>query len=192
VGSPEKDGRIWRLVLPTNLVKRGLSLQNRFIYGLIIGELNMRSSDFCLMALVVLSAVMLLIPCNFQAQAAPEGSYYKLEWEKLVKELNLPPKKAAEFQAIGAKYSETRESLIEKLKKNEADLEKVVGEPKPDEAKIKELVPMIIAEHNQLFESFRMQRQEEMTLLTPLQQAKYLLALKKWHEENLETAKAAK
>jgi Spy/CpxP family protein refolding chaperone len=152
----------------------------------------MKSNDFWLMALGLLMAAMLLTPGNCQAQAEPAGSHYKLEWEKLVKELNLTPERAAEFQALGAKYSQTRKALIEKLKKNESDLEKAVAGPKPDEVKIKELVPVIIADHNQLFESFKAQRQEEMTLLTPLQQAKYLLALKKWHEENRGTAKAAK
>lgn len=152
----------------------------------------MKSNDFWLMALVLLMAAMLLTPGNCQAQAEPADSQYKLEWEKLVKELNLTPEKAAEFQAAGAKYSQTRKELIEKLKKNETDLEKAVAGPKPDEVKIKELVPVIISDHNHLFESFKAQRQEEMNLLNPLQQAKYLLALKKWHEENCEPGKAAK
>ncbi len=152
----------------------------------------MKRNDYWLMALVLLLAAMLPIPGNCQAQAKPAGSHYKLEWDKLAKELNLTPEKAAEFQAVGAKYSQIRKDLIEKLQKNETDLEKAVAGPKPDEVKIKELVPVIIADHNQLFESFKAQRQEEMTLLTPLQQAKYLLELKKWHEENRGTAKAAK
>ena len=151
----------------------------------------MQTHDFWRLTLVLLVAAMLLIPGNCQAQSDPAGSRYKLEWEKFLKELNLPPEKAAQFQELGAKYSQTRENLIEKLQKNEADLEKAVAGPKPDEVKIKELVPVIIAGHDQLFESFKMQRQEEMTLLTPLQQAKYLLALKKWHEENCRTAEAA-
>jgi Spy/CpxP family protein refolding chaperone len=152
----------------------------------------MKSNGFWLMALVLLMAAMLLTPGNYQAQAQPAGSRHKLEWEKLVKELNLTPDKAAEFQALGAKYSETRKAFIEKMKQDETDLEQAVAGPTPDEVKIKELVPVIISDHNQLFESFKAQRQEEMTLLTPLQQAKYLLALKKWHEEQCEPAKAAK
>lgn len=152
----------------------------------------MKRNDFWLMVLVLLMAAMLLTPGNRQAQAEPPGSRHKLDWEKLVKELNMTPEKAAEFQAVGAKYSQTRKNLIEKLKNNETDLEKAVASPKPDLGKIKELVPVIIADHNQLFESFKAQRQEEMTLLTPLQQAKYLLALKKWHEEHRGTTKAAK
>jgi Spy/CpxP family protein refolding chaperone len=152
----------------------------------------MKHNDFWRLALVLLMAAMLLTPGTGQAQSEPAGGHYKLEWEKLVKELNLTPKKAAEFQAIGAKYSQTRQGLIETLKNNEAELEKAVATPQPDEAKINKLVPEIISGHNQLFESFKVQRQEEMTLLTPVQQAKYLLALKKWHEENCGTAPPAK
>ena len=150
----------------------------------------MENKDFWRMGMVLLTAAMFLTSGFGQAWAG--RGHYKLEWEKLEKELNLTPQKAGEFQAVGAKYTETRKDLIAKLKKDEADLEIAVTGPKPDEARIKELVPMIIADHNQLFESFKAQRQEEMALLTPLQQAKYLLALRKWHEENRGKGKTAK
>lgn len=152
----------------------------------------MKSSVFWILALILLGAALLLPPGSCQAQAKSGGRHYKLDWEDLVKDLNLTPKKAAEFQAVGAKYSQLRQAIIAKLNKNEADLEKAVAGPKPDEAKIKALVPVIIADHNQLFESFKVQRQEEMALLTPLQQAKYLLALKKWYEQHRKSAQAAK
>jgi Spy/CpxP family protein refolding chaperone len=145
----------------------------------------MKSNDFWRMSLGLLMVVMLLAPGHSQAQAGPTKGDYKLEWEKLVKELNLTPQKAAEFQAVGAKYSQIRKGIIESLRKNENDLEKAVAAPQANEAKIEKLVPLIIADHNQLFESFKLQRQEEMALLTPLQQAQYLLALKKWHEKKL-------
>jgi Spy/CpxP family protein refolding chaperone len=119
----------------------------------------MKSKDFWRPGLALLLTAMLLIPGIGQAQAEPAAGHYKLEWEKLVKELNLTPEKAEEFQAIGARYLQTRKDLIEKLKKDESDLEKAVAAPQPDEAKIKELVPVIIAGHNQLFESFKAQRQ---------------------------------
>jgi Spy/CpxP family protein refolding chaperone len=151
----------------------------------------MNSNRFWLIASVLLMALMLLTAGNRPAPAEPAGRHYKLEWQKLAKELDLSSKQDAAFQAVGAKYSQTRKALIEKLQKNETDLEKAVSGPKPDMNRVKKLVPGIIADHNQLFESFKLQRQEEMSLLTPLQQAKYLLALKKWHEENRGTAKAA-
>jgi Spy/CpxP family protein refolding chaperone len=152
----------------------------------------MKSKCFWFLALMPLMTVLVLTSSFRPTQAEPAGGRYKLEWQKLEKELNLTSKKAAEFQAVGAKYSQIRKALIEKLKKNETALEKAVAAPKPDMAKIKELVPTIIADHNQLFESFKLQREDEMSLLTPLQRAKYLLALKKWHEENRGTVKATK
>ena len=152
----------------------------------------MNSNRFWFIAPVLLMALMLLTAGIRPAPAEPAGKHYKLEWQKLEKGLDLSPKKAAEFQAVGTKYSQIRKALIEKLQKNETDLEKAVSGPKPEMNKVKELVPVIIADHNQLFESFKLQRQEEMSLLTPWQQAKYLLALKKWHEENRGTAKTAK
>ncbi len=152
----------------------------------------MKENNLWRMGLGLLMAAMLLTPGNCPAQPQSPGSHYRLDWEKLAKELDLTSEKAGQFQAIGAKYSQTRESLVEKLQKNETDLEKAVAGPNIDEVKIRELVPMVIADHNQLFESLKMQRQEEMTLLTPVQQAKYLLALKKWHEENCGPAKTAK
>ena len=151
----------------------------------------MNINRFWLMVSALLMMVM-LIAGNRPALAEPAGNQYKLEWQKLEKELNLSSSQAAKFQAVGAKYSQVRKSLIEKLKKNETALGKAVAAPKPDMAKIKELVPTIIADHNQLFESFKLQREDEMSLLTPLQQAKYLLALKKWHEENRGAVKANK
>jgi Spy/CpxP family protein refolding chaperone len=144
------------------------------------------------MTLGLMIVFIFLSLMSYQAKAEPTNPRYKPEWGQLVKTLNLTPEKASEFQAIGAKYSQIRQSLIEKLKKNESDLEQAVNSPKPDMAKIDELVPMIIADHNQLFESFKAQRQEEMAILDPLQRAKYLLALKKWHDENRESPKPGK
>lgn len=54
--------------------------------------------------------------------------------------------------------------------------------PQPDGIKITGLVATITADHNRLWETFRAQRQEEMALLTPMQQGKFM-ALKKWHQE---------
>ena len=151
----------------------------------------MKSNDFWRLASGLVIAAIFLAPFNFQAQAEPASAQYR-EWEKLIKELNLTPEKAAEFQARGAKFAQIREGLIENLGQNESDLEKAIAATQPDEAKIEKLVPLIISEHNQLFESFKEQRQEEMAILTPLQRGKYLLALKKWHAENCELVKTAK
>ena len=76
-------------------------------------------------------------------------------------------------------------TYCERLRQNENDLETALAAPQPDENKISHLVNALIAAHDQLFETFKSQRQEEMALLTPVQRGKFLLALKKWHEERL-------
>lgn len=103
--------------------------------------------------------------------------------EKLIKELNLTPEKAKEFQAVGEKYARSRKDLVERIKKNESELEQALAAAKPDEGKIKVLAAAISADHSKLFETFKAQRQEELHLLPPLQQGKIILALKRWHEE---------
>ena len=42
---------------------------------------------------------------------------------------------------------------------------------------------VITSDHANLLETFKVQRQAEMALLTPVQQGKFLMTLKKWHEE---------
>ncbi len=102
---------------------------------------------------------------------------------ELVKELNLSPDKAKEFLAVGEKYHQVREEVIGKIKKGEDDLKTALAAPQPDEGKINQIVSALIADHDQLFETFKAQRHEEMALLTPLQRGKFLMALKKWHDE---------
>jgi Spy/CpxP family protein refolding chaperone len=141
-----------------------------------------RKTDFCLMWLGLLLVVALLAPSLGQAKEEREGSYSEMQ-QKLVKELNLTPDKAKEFQAVGEKYDKSREELIERIEKIESELEKALAAPQPDEGKINELVAAAAAEHDKLFATLKTQRQDEMALLTPVQRGKFLIALKKWHQE---------
>jgi Spy/CpxP family protein refolding chaperone len=144
-----------------------------------------RKTDFCLMWLGLLLLVALLAPSLGQAQEKREGSYSELQ-QKLVKELNLTPDKAKEFQAVGQKYDQSRLELIGKIEKNDSELEKALAAPQPDAGKINELLAAAIAGQDKLFATFKAQRQEEMALLTPVQKGKFLIALKKWHHEERE------
>ncbi len=107
----------------------------------------------------------------------------QMQRDQLVKELNLSPDKAKEFLAVGEKYHQTREEIIARIKKGEIDLETALAAPQPDDGKINQVVNGLIADHDQLFATFRTQRNEEMALLTPMQRGKFLMALKKWHDE---------
>jgi hypothetical protein len=141
-----------------------------------------KKTDFWLMGLGILLLALFLAPGLSQAKEERWG----IEREKLVKELNLAPEKAKEFLAVGEKYDQIRKEIIDRLKKNEGELGKALAEPKPEEAKVKESVAAVTADHDQLFETFKAQRQEETTMLTPVQQGKFIMALKKWHEEMCE------
>ena len=141
--------------------------------------------DFWLMWVGLLLVVALLAPSLGQAQEKREGGYSELQ-QKLVKELNLTPDRAKEFQAVGQKYEQSRVEVIGRIEANDSELEKAVTAPQPDAAKINELVAAAIAGQDKLFETFKAQRQEEMALLTPLQKGKFLIALKKWHHEERE------
>jgi len=141
-----------------------------------------KRTDFWLVCLGLLLAVALLTPGLGQAGEERGGSPGRYN-EKLAKDLNLTPEKAKEFQVVGEKYDQSREEIIERMRNNESELEKALAVTQPDEAKIKELVAAIAAGHDKLVDTFKAQRREEMLLLTPVQQGKFLMALKKWHEE---------
>jgi Spy/CpxP family protein refolding chaperone len=131
----------------------------------------------------LLAVMALLVLGPGQARGEPGPSYSSLEREALGKELALTAEQTKAFQAIGDKFDKTREGIVAELRKKESDLEKAMAAPKPEEQKIRELVATITQSHEQLFQSLKAQRAEEMALLTPMQQGKLVLALKKWHEE---------
>jgi Spy/CpxP family protein refolding chaperone len=141
-----------------------------------------KRTDFWLVCLGLLLAVALLTPGLGQAKEERGGSP-GMHQEKLAKDLNLTPEKAKEFRVVGEKYDQSREEIIERIRNNESELEKALAVTQPDEAKIKELVAALGAGHDKLLETLKAQRREEMVLLTPVQQGKFLMALKKWHEE---------
>ena len=84
-----------------------------------------RKTDFCLMWVGLLLVVVLLAPSLGQAQEKREGSYSELQ-QKLVKELNLTPDQAKEFQAVGQKYEQSRVEVIGRIEENDSELEKAV------------------------------------------------------------------
>jgi Spy/CpxP family protein refolding chaperone len=145
--------------------------------------------DFWMICVGLLVAVAFLVPAMANAKAHPKetmAQYFKKEREKLVAELKLSPDKAKEFMAVGDKYDQQRHGIIEQIKKNEADLKQAMAASKPDESKVKSLVDEAVANQGKLFDTFKEQRKEEMALLTPMQQAKYLLILMKWHKTMFE------
>ena len=130
---------------------------------------------------VLLVAALLALGAAPARGESQEG-YSKAERETLAKELGLTPGQAKDFQAIGDKYDQSRESIAGAVAVKEKDLEQALAAGKPDEARIKDLVAAVIQGHDQLFQSLKEQRQAEMALLTPVQQGKFIVALKRWHQ----------
>ena len=89
-----------------------------------------RKPDFCLMWLGLLLMAALMAPSLGQAREKREGSYSELQ-QKLVKELNLTPDKAKEFQAVGQKYDRSRAEVIGIIEKNDSGRRKSPGRSSP-------------------------------------------------------------
>ena len=88
--------------------------------------------------------------------------------------------------AVDDKYAAERTKIIADLKKSQGELKTALAAAKPDEAKIKDLVSAITSGQDKLFASFKDQRDEELALLSPMEQGKYLLALTEWRHKMME------
>jgi Spy/CpxP family protein refolding chaperone len=109
------------------------------------------------------------------------------EWKtRLAKEMKLSPEKEAQFIAASDKYAKLRQELYEKLKKNQEALTAALAAAKPDETKVKELVKAITRDQNELLTIYKMERDEEMALLSPVEQGRYLSILHHWRQQMYE------
>jgi Spy/CpxP family protein refolding chaperone len=127
-----------------------------------------------------------LMPALGQAKEDSWGEMHKKRRAVVVKELKLSPEKSKDFNAVEEKYAKERQELIEKLKKSYLDLENAMAAATPDETKIKGLVVAVRANKENMVKSFKSQQDEELALMTPVQQGQYLLTLHKWREEMMQ------
>lgn len=141
--------------------------------------------NFKLGVLCAILGAMLVIPALGQAKEDSWGEMHKMRRATAVKELQLSPEKAKDFNAVEEKYAKERQELIERLKKSQAELQTAMAAT-PDEAKIKGLVTAIRADQDTMAKSFKSQLDEELALMTPVQQGQYLLTLHKWREEMMQ------
>ncbi len=128
---------------------------------------------------VVISLILtglFLVPALGQAKAE-EGARYKAQKDQIIKELKLAPEKEKAILAVEDKYAKERQEIIAGVKKTNNDLQAALAAPNPDEAKLKELVSELIAGQDKMFASFKNQRGEELALMTPAEQARYLILL---------------
>lgn len=129
--------------------------------------------------------VMLVVPALAQAKGEMEGHFKELKGQ-ILKQMKLAPDKEKAFMAVDDKYAAERQKIIADLKKSQEDLHAALAEAKPDEAKIKDLVSALTAGQDKLFDSFKSQRNEELALLSPVEQGTYLMAMSHWRHEMME------
>ena len=91
--------------------------------------------------------------------------------------------------AVGDKYAKERTDIIAGIKKANDALQAACTVAKPDEAKLKEFVSALTTGQDKMFTSFKNQRDEELALMTPAEQAKYLIVLGQWRQKMMEQHK---
>jgi len=121
-------------------------------------------------------AALLLTPGLVQAKSE-SSKVYKEHKEKVIKELQLSPEKVKELQQIDEKYRKDRLNIFKSLKQDLEVLKTVLATRNPDESKVNTLVSNINALQDKLLISFKSQRNDELALLTPIQQGKFLLGV---------------
>ena len=141
-------------------------------------------AHFLSLVIFLILTGLLLVPALGQADSWSE--MHKQHRATLVKELKLSPDKAKDFNAVEDKYAKDRQELVERLKKSHTELLDALAPATPDEAKIKGLVAAIHADHDKMAKSFQSQQDEELALMTPVQQGRYLMLLHKWREEMMQ------
>ena len=144
--------------------------------------------NFKLGALCAILGAMLVMPALGQTKEE-EGAHYKEQKAQMIKELKLSPEKEKVMLAVETKYAAERKTIITGVKQANDDLQAAMATANPDEAKLKELVSALTAGQDKLFASFKNQRDEELALMTPAEQAKYLLILGQWRQKMIDKGK---
>ena len=146
----------------------------------ITGDMNLKGkSHFLNSAIFLILTSLLLVPALGQAKEDSWAEKHKMRRAALVKELKLSPEKAKDFNAVEEKYAKDRQELVARLKKSQAELQKALAAATPDEAKIKDLVAAIRADQEKMVKSFQSQKDDDLALMTPVQQGRYLMLLHK-------------
>ena len=141
--------------------------------------------NFKLGALCAILSAMLVMPALGQVKEKGEAGY-KAQKAQMIKELKLAPEKEKAILAVEDKYAKERQGIIAGVKKANDDVQAALAAAKPDEAKLKELVSALNADQDKMFASFKNQRDEELALMTPVEQAKYLMVLGQWRQKMMD------
>ena len=144
----------------------------------------MRTQSIAKLAGIFLILGLTLTPAFSLAGKPPRSAkLQKMRTQMLVKKLNLSSSQAKAFQAVGEKYARRYREIIGKLRNSQRQLEAQLTASPAEEKKIRETVTSLIAAQDQLLNTHKLQRNEEMALLSPIQQGRYLLTLRHWRRQ---------
>jgi Spy/CpxP family protein refolding chaperone len=91
--------------------------------------------------------------------------------------------------AVEQKYGKERQDLLAALKKYRQDLKAALAADTPDGAKIQDLVRAASDAQDKLLTSVKMERDEAMALMTPVQQGQLIMLLGNWLGKVQDTGK---
>ena len=146
-----------------------------------------RKFNFKLVALCTLVSAMLVMPALVQAKGE-EAAVQKEKKDQIIKELKLAPEKEKAVLAVADKYAKERKDIVAGVRKANDDLQAALAAAKPDDAKLKELVSALTAGQDKMFATFKNQRDEELALMTPAEQANYMMILGQWRQKMMKKA----
>jgi hypothetical protein len=149
-------------------------------------EDNMKGKDiFKLGVLSTILSVLLVVPALAQTGQTNEalGKELKDYKAQTIKELKVAPDKEKALMAVEDKYSVQRGEIVDGQKKAMDGLLAALAAPTPDEAKIQAAVAVYIDAQSKMFNSFKSQLDEELALMSPIQQGRYLIAMEKWRQQ---------
>jgi hypothetical protein len=137
--------------------------------------------------LCTLVSAMLVMPALVQAKGE-EAAVQKDKRDQMIKELKLAPEKEKAVLAVADKYAKERKDIVAGVRKANDDLQAALAAAKPDDAKLKELVSALTAGQDKMFATFKNQRDEELALMTPAEQANYMMILGQWRQKMMKKA----
>jgi hypothetical protein len=140
---------------------------------------------FKLATLSTILSFLLVVPVLGQTGQTNEelGKQLKDYKAQILKDVKIAPEKEKALMAVEDKYSLMRGEIVEKSKQAWDGLQAALAAPTPDDAKLKAAVAGYIDGQAKLYQSFRSQLEEELALMTPIQQGKYLIAMEKWRQQ---------
>jgi Spy/CpxP family protein refolding chaperone len=103
--------------------------------------------------------------------------------------LSLERDTAVKLASVSSRYCETRKGLLRNMRRDIDALRQILRGKSPDEQKLKEIIDRTKKIRKELTELRYRQMDDEMILLTPIQQARYLIFKVDFHREMHELIK---